>query len=340
MSNLEPIHPDQAVSMYLKHRQPEVAEKTHQNHRYRLERFQEWASKSNLKNMNTLSGRQLHEYRTWRTSNIKRVTLVNELRTLQKFLEFCATIDAVEKGLREQVLIPKLDPGDEARSIELNTDRATKVLEYLKKFHYASRKHVVFVLLWHTGSRLGTLRSLDLDDFHFEDQCIDLRHRPETETPLKNKEAAERSVSVSEQYCQVIQDYIDNNRDDVVDNFGRSPLITSNQGRLSSTPIRRHIYEVTQPCIAGECPHDKNPETCEYREYDKRAGCPSSRSPHAIRRGSITHHLRKGAPQLVVEGRCNVSSSVLEKHYDERTDREKMEARREWLENVSQGDYK
>ncbi len=339
MSDLDPIHPGKAVSMYLEHRRPELAEKTLQNHRYRLERFQEWADETNLENMNSLGGRQLHEYRTWRSSETVRVTLVNELRTLQKFLEYCATIEAVEDGLRERVLIPKLEPGDEAKDEELHTDRAEDILNHLKKFQYASRRHVVFALLWHTGMRLGTLRSIDLQDFQPDSGCIDIKHRPDEDTPLKNKGAAERSISVSEQYCKIIQDYIQHHRHDVSDDYGREPLITSKYGRLTSTPIRQIINRITQPCYVGECPHDKNPETCEYQNWNNLQNCPSSRSPHTIRRGSITHHLRKGAPQVVVEGRCDVSSDILEKHYDERTDREKMESRRKWLDKAFGDDY-
>lgn len=339
MSKLEPISPPEAINLYLDHRRPEVAEKTLQNQKYRLARFREWAEEYDLENMNNLTGRKLHQYRTWRSDKIKRITLVNELRTLQKFLEFCASIDAVERGLREQVLIPKLEPGDEASDVELHTDRAEDILKYLKRFHYASRQHVVFTLLWHTGIRLGTLQSMDVDDFDPDNRCIDVKHRPDGDTPLKNKDAAERSISVSKQYCEVIQDYIEHHRHSVTDDYGREPLITSERGRLTATPIRRMVNRLTQPCHVGECPHDKDPDTCEYRHYENLANCPSSRSPHTIRRGSITHHLRKGAPQVVVEGRCNVSSDVLEKHYDERTDREKMEARREWLDEALHEEY-
>jgi hypothetical protein len=39
-------------------------------------------------------------------------------------------------------------------------------------------------------------------------------------------------------------------------------------------------------------------------------------------------------PDKVVSDRANVSQRVLDKHYDRRTEREKMEQRREYLENI------
>lgn len=338
MGNLEPISPREAVNLYLDHRKPEVSEKTLQNQRYRLKNFVEWAEEVGLDNLNTLSGRHIHEYRTHRSQRVKKVTLVNGLRTLQKFLEFAATIDAVEEGMRERVLIPNISAEEEASDVELDEDRASEILSYLEKFRYASREHVIIALLWHAGIRLGTLRAIDVDDYDSVAQCIDVRHRPETDTPLKNGLAAERSIAVSAHYCEVIDDFIEHLRIKTTDDYGREPLITSNHGRLSTGAIRTTVYRLTQPCVVQECPDDKEPSTCEYREYNRVSECPSSVSPHAIRRGSITAHLRRGAPQRVVEGRANVSDEILEQHYDERTDREKMEARRDWVEQVGDQD--
>lgn len=334
---LQPLTPAKAVAMYLDHRQADLSAKSLQNYRYRLARFVDWADASDLDNINNLTGRQLHEFRIWRADQVKRVTLVNELRTLQKFLEFCASVDAVEDGLRERVLIPDLKPGDETADDILEADRAQAILRHLERYHYASREHVILALLWHLGIRLGTLRAIDRGDVDLEAGLVAIRHRPETDTPLKNGQSAERYVNVSEHYCEVIADYIDHDRDDVVDDHGREPLITSRQGRLTAVPIRQLVYRITQPCYIGECPHDRDPATCEWIERYRRNECPSSRSPHAIRRGSITHHLRSGSPQQVVQERSNVSQEVLERHYDSRTEREKAVARREWLEDAFAG---
>jgi site-specific recombinase XerD len=329
---LEPLEPAEGVEMYIEHRKPDWAEKSVQNNRHRLNNFLTWCEEEGIENLNTLTGRDLHRYRTWRSRDVKTITLVNELRSLRKFLEWCDSIDAVENGLREKVLIPDVSDGEEAKDVHIKPERAERILEHLNQFEYASRSHVIAAILWHTGIRLGTLRALDVDDFDTEEPCLEIRHRPETETPLKNGEAAERSIAVGEHYKAVISDYISHNRHDVVDDYGREPLITSEYGRLSEGAVRTAVYRLTQPCQYGECPHDREPTGCEYTNYSNVSECPSSLSPHAIRRGSITAHLREGTPTKVVSDRMNVSAEVLEQHYDERTEREKMRVRRELLE--------
>ncbi|ELY73741.1 integrase family protein [Natrinema pellirubrum DSM 15624] len=83
-----------------------------------------------------------------------------------------------------------------------------------------------------------------------------------------------------------------------------------------------------------DCPHDHEPMGCEATEYGHYSQCPSSLSPHTIRRGAITHQLREDIPEKIVSDRCDVSSEVLERHYDRRTDREKREQRRDFIEDL------
>ena len=338
---LEPLAPADALEMYIDHRESELSEKSLQNQRYRLRSFVEWCDEVGLDNLNDLTGRDLHKFRTWRSQGggerygeVGTVTLRGVLQTLRKFLEFAASIDAVEPGLRERVLIPEVDPEDESSDAKVSETYMRELLQHLNRYHYASRDHVIIAILWHTGIRLGSLRALDVDDFDADDRCLRLRHRPEEGTPLKNRSVAERSIAVGEHYTQVIQEYIDHNRIAVTDEHGREPLISSAQGRLTEVPIRRTIYKWTRPCMIGDCPHDKDPETCDWMVNDRQAsGCPSSRSPHAVRRGAITKHLRQGVPEQVVSDRMNVGKDTLDQHYDRRTEREKMETRREFLED-------
>lgn len=134
--------------------------------------------------------------------------------------------------------MPDVEPEDEARDVLLKESRAVEILTYLEKFEYASREHVILALLWHTGIRLGSIRAFDVDDFDPTAPCIDLRHRPETGTPLKNKQAANRSIAIGPRYADVLTDHIQVNRTDVRDEHGRQPLITSEYGRLSDVHPR------------------------------------------------------------------------------------------------------
>jgi len=334
------MHPDEAVELYIQHRKPDLAKSTLANQQYRLNSFKAWCADEDIDNMNDLTGRDLHQFRIARSSgeisgygDLAPVSLVGVLSTLRVFLEFCASIDAVEQGLREKVLIPDIDDEEAARNEMLDAPDAEALLEYLHQFEYATRDHIIIALMWHAGIRLGSLRAIDVDDIDFDAGCIDLYHRPKSDTPLKNGLSAERTIHVGDHYLEVLKDYIDHNRHDVSDEYGREPLITSVQGRLSGPPIRRTVYEWTRTCeYTGECPHGEEIASCEYLNRTKSRQCPSSRSPHGVRRGSITRHLRDGVPREVVVDRMNVSREVLDLHYDERTEREKMQIRREFLD--------
>lgn len=332
MSELEPLAPQEGVQMYLEHRKPELSEKSLLNHRYRLDTLVEFCDEHDIENLNELSGRDLHRYRTWRSrDDISTMTLRTHLATLRVFLEFAASVDAVDQGLREKVVLPEVSREEESRDVKLSESRGERVLDHLDQFEYASRDHVIFALLWHTGIRLGTLRAFDVDDWDPDSPCLRVRHRPDTETPLKNGEAAERAIAVGDYYAGIIDDYVEYNRQESRDDHGRHPLITSRYGRLSENAIRTTIYRWTRPCEVGTCPHERNPETCEAMESDQASRCPSSRSPHGIRRGALTRMLRDGTLEQVVSDRSDVSGDVLEQHYDQRTERERMELRKEFL---------
>jgi site-specific recombinase XerD len=335
-SQLDPIAPAEAVELYFSHRQPDLSEKTLQNQRYRLQSFVEWCDENGVDNLNDLTGRDIHRFRSARLNDgVAKVTLAGVLQTLRVFLEFAAAIDAVPEGMRERVQLPETNPQEEASDEILEETRAREILDHLEKFRYASREHVILAVLWHTGCRMGTLRAMDIGDVDFDARCIDVRHRPETGTPLKNRHVAERSIAVGEHYCEVLRDYIEHNRPAVTDDHGRRPLIASREGRLSETAIRSDVYQVTRPCVVGDCPHDREPESCEAVDnYGEASKCPSSRSPHPVRRGSITKHLRDGTPQEIVSERSNVSGEILEQHYDQRSEREKMELRREHIQGT------
>lgn len=132
----------------------------------------------------------------------------------------------------------------------------------------------------------------------------------------------------------VLADCVAHNRVDVTDSHGRSPLFTTKRGRMGITTMRRVVYRWTQPCERGEdCPHDRDLDDCEARQQRHRASeCPSTRSPHDVRRGAISHYLDGETPVRAISDRADVSEKVLDRHYDARTDEEKADARRKFFE--------
>jgi len=255
--------------------------------------------------------------------------------TLRVFIRWLEQVDGVEQDLSTKVRSPSLTPEQNTRHVMLDSERATNVLAYLEKYEYATFGHVTVALLWHTMLRVGAAHALDVDDYYSDEQYLEVHHRPDRGTPIKNKESGERLVALSEQVCELLDDWIANKRPDVTDDQGREPLLASRQGRAHRTTLRGYCYRATRPCSYGEeCPHDSDPDECEATHRDAAFECPSSVSPHAIRRGAITHSLNNDMPENATSDRANVSQAVLEQHYDRRTKREKMEQRREYLDGL------
>jgi site-specific recombinase XerC len=332
--SLQPIEPESAVKMYLNQREPEVADKTLENIRNHLNHFLEWCTTAEISDTTELTGRKLHQYRLWRQEGIAQTTLSINLSSLRKFLRWCETIDAVTEGLDEKVVLPSRDPERDSRDTMLEADAAEQMLNHLRKFQFANRTHALLELMWHCGCRKGTVRAFDLDDFSPRKQTLEAKHRPESDTPLKNGSRGQRVIALDGRVSAILEDYIEVSRRDKQDEFGRQPLFTTRYGRISLSAIKDACYTMTRPCVWGTCPHNREPESCEAAEDSQASLCPSSVSPHPVRRGSITHHLLKDVPETAVSDRCDVSPEVLEVHYDERTEHEKAEQRREFINSL------
>jgi site-specific recombinase XerD len=337
-ANLEPIEPAEAKAMYLDQRRQEVSESTIQAHDYRLRHFVRWCNDiEGIENLNNVSGRDLQRYKLWRRDDgdLNNVTMVTQLSTLRVFIKWCEDIDAVPQGTHDKILMPSLSKNEDRRTAILDSESAEKLIEYLRRFELGTRTHALIELLWHTGMRIGAAHSLDVSDYDRDEQYVELRHRPESGTRLKNKTDGERYVSLSASVCDALDAYLQYYRVEAKDDSGRSPLFTSQYGRVAKSSLRDSIYRASRPCqYTGECPHDRDIDSCEAMETNKASTCPSSVSPHAIRRGSITHHLSEDVPDKIVSDRMNVSLDVLEKHYDRRSEQEKADQRRDYLDGV------
>ncbi|WP_128226066.1 site-specific integrase [Halobacteriaceae archaeon SHR40] len=326
--NLEPLDPEIGIDLYLDHKATDCTESTVQNHRYRLKPFLEWCDEQEITNLNSLSGRDIQEYRLWRseTGDINPLTFRMQMSTIRVFLKWAGSMEAVPENLYTKVMVPRVERDKRKRDVMLEAEDAKEILQFLSTYEYASVDHVLLALLWETGMRIGAAISIDLEDVKFDDQCIELVHRPDQGTTLKNGGSGERLVAMTDELSELLSDYIDIQRHNVTDDNGRKPLITTRYGRMRRSTMRRSIYRVTAPCYRDQpCPD------CNVGEEAK---CPESVSPHAIRRGSITHFLTKDVPVEVVSNRTNVSRKVLDEHYDRRSQEVKVEQRRKYLNNI------
>ncbi|MFC7249287.1 tyrosine-type recombinase/integrase [Halomicroarcula sp. GCM10025324] len=327
-SDLEPIKPERAQELYLDHKASECREVTIQSHKYRTNHFVRWCKENGIDNLNEVSGRDLHEFRLWREEDgdLNKVSLETQMCTLRVFLKYCGSIEAVTPNLYDKLLIPQLSREEGQQDTMLEPDRAEEILSHLSRYHYASKEHVLFALLWETGMRIGAARSLDVRDVESEDECLDLVHRPETETNLKNGQGGERLVAVSRELLELLENYIEDTRIEITDDHDRSPLLSTHRGRISRPSMRRIVYTLTAPCYL-----DKSCPDCNDGSTKK---CPEAVNPHAIRRGSITHFLTRDVPVEIVSDRMDVSRKVIDKHYDQRSEEVKVEQRRRYLDNI------
>lgn len=336
---LESKTPREAVDKYFETRDLKPGtQRTQESSLYN--HFVEWCNEvAGIDDMTTLTGDNLANYRIWRrdkaSSRVDKLSPKSE-ETQQKitrtFIEYCESFSAVHQGLHEYVLVPTLDKEDEVRKEILDSETAKEILDYLRKYEYASVQHVVMLLFGASGMRISDLHSLDVGDHitNSDGPYLKIRHRPEKGTTLKNGKEGERTVYVSDAVNEVLEDYIENQRTDKADEYGREPLLTSSHGRLSKSTIRNYVYAWTRPCATGkECPYGRDPEECRgARRNNWASQCPDSLSCHPVRKGYITQELKSGVPVTILSQRCDVSESILEKHYDLRTDEEKMAARR------------
>jgi len=154
------------------------------------------------------------------------------------------------------------------------------------------------------------------------------------------RDPAQRPVGLPPETADAVQTYLDEHRHDTHDDNGRQPLLSSLRGRPSSNTVRIWSYLATLPCSYNVCPHGKDIATCEWRDRAHASKCPSSRSPHQIRTGTITWLLNLGWPPQDVAERVNATRKTIEEHYDKaspeerrRRQRERMEDRRRQLVN-------
>lgn len=222
-TELEPIDPETAVELYLADREAELASETHYTHGCRLGFFADWCRDRGIDNPNELTGRNLKEYRLWRRNDgdLAPASENCQMDTLRVFVRWLESIDGAPQGLHEVVRSPAVGREEGNRDVLLESDEAETVLSYLETYHYASPEHVTLALLWRTMLRCGAAHGLDVEDYRQEDQCLQIVHRSEMDTPIENGKRGERLLALSGWMCNLLDDWIRERRHDVEDEYGR-----------------------------------------------------------------------------------------------------------------------
>ncbi|WP_435125312.1 tyrosine-type recombinase/integrase [Halobaculum sp. D14] len=333
-----------ATELFLESKSVDVTEKTVKDYRDRLRWFVNWCEENGIKTVGDLSGMAIDRARAARANEgVAPTTLKGMMVAINQLVDYLVGIGAVDEQLVESVDIPSLDTAEETSDTLLDEQTATNLLEFYRDSpgDYADAHHTFLELSWNTGARMGGLLALDLQDYDVinDDGAVSggvlrFRHRPESETPLKNKTKGERVVRISKEVAEVLQYYIARDRSDKRDDHGREPLLCGHQGRPSESTLRAWSYLATQPCAYMACPHGEQRETCQFRKRNHASKCPSSRSPHQIRSGSITWQLNRGIPLEHVAERVNASPEVIARFYDKAADERKMRRREQYTEDL------
>ncbi|MFP9192764.1 tyrosine-type recombinase/integrase [Natrialbaceae archaeon A-CW1-1] len=314
------VTPNEAIEAYLTERSTELSASSIQNHRYQLKQFRLWCERVGVSQVQSIEPIHISRFRRYRSDEINSNTMYNQLSVVRLFLRFCermgwSGIDGHD--LSESIVLPSRD--GKARDRSISADRAGKILDELERYEYASIDHVIFALSWTAAIRIGALRSLDLKDLHLDERYIEINHRPETHTPLKNKVKSEREVNLHGWVCDILRAWISDRRFDVTDDHSREPLLTTRYGRAARSTIRRRVYRLT------DCGGLHRGCDCSNRS----SKCDKSVSPHDIRRSSITAWLDQGHDPSLLSARFDVSERVISDHYDVRSEQQKRELRRD-----------
>jgi len=283
--------------------------------------------------MRDVDGWMIDDFRHWRESqDVSPSTVKGSMVALSQLLEFCERIEVVDEDISEKVEIPKLTKDEETSDEMLEASRAKEHLRYFRESeqYFGHPWHTFLEVTWHTGCRLGGLRSLDLGDYDAEAGTLRFHHRPDLGTPLKNKEEGERIVSINDDVVAALDMYIARERSNKYDEYGREPLFAARQGRPTRTTLRAYSYLSTQPCLYTVCPHSRERHTCEWTNRSHASKCPSSRSPHAIRTGSVTWLLNVTDGDIEwVARRVNAKPATIRRYYDKATVEEEFENRQQ-----------
>lgn len=296
--------------------------------------------------MSAMNGIQADEYIGWVFDlDLAPMTTQNIVRTFRTMLQHLEG-RYVKPGVSELIVVPGVNEEDEVRDEHLTLSTAKDVLSYLYKYEYGSRRHILYHVIFRTGARRGAIHSLDVGDWHSDDRYLTFEHRPKTGTTLKNKSRGKRAVYIHDnRLAEALDDYIQDTRPDTTDEFGRKPLIASTQGRLCLTAISYNVMVATRPTHYSrlephECPcvgldgENSDQDVCPGYVNEHASKCGKSIGPHALRRSAVTAMLNAGQAKTDIGARVDMTTEIMDKHYNEQTQEEEMKVRANRMDAV------
>ena len=253
-------------------------------------------------------------------------TILTHTKNLRAWLSWLNKRDLCIESVFEILDKGELGLDPKARDEALPESEAIHIIRQLRNQRRWTSMHALTELIWNAGPRIGGVHSLDVTDFDPENHELEFRHCPNEDTRLKNGYNGERIVILQSKVADAIHYYIENDRPDSTDEYGREPLFATSSGRPSKSTLRRWIYNSTSCRWAKEGP---NQASCDGSCDPDSNVCSFSYYPHAIRRGAIVNHLSNGLRPDRASERFDVSVKVIEKHYDPRLKRQRKEDRAE-----------
>ncbi|WP_380675526.1 tyrosine-type recombinase/integrase [Salinigranum sp. GCM10025319] len=312
------LTPDEAVSRFIAKRRNKNTDKTVRSYHQRLRQFLRWTwERDDVEVMRDIDGWIIDEYeRHLDERGDAPTTVKGKMSALKELMKYCVQLDVVDETLPDRVELPRLSKEEQTSDTMLEAPDARLLLEHYRqsKRDYGTVHHVILELMWHIGGRISCFRALDFEDYDPDERVLRFRHRPPTR--LKDGTEHERNVAITEATADALDVYIVRERYDKRDENGRTPLFTTRFGRPSESTFQTWGYQSTQPCVAVACPHNRKRDRCEYTEKSHASKCPSSRSPHAIRTGSITWQLNRGLSYVKVAERVAASPETIRRYYD------------------------
>ena len=148
-TDLQPLTPEDAKQRYLRALEDDKAEGIIRTRDYKLRHFVRWCNERGIENLNNLNRRDLEDYKHWRKGdgNLKKTTVRTQMSVIRQFIEYCGRINGVHPQLYEQVILPSLEKGENRSEDTIESERIQDILGFIEKFEYATRDHVVLLLL-------------------------------------------------------------------------------------------------------------------------------------------------------------------------------------------------